>query len=248
MDAALGGARSAEIEAHVAECPECREVVDDVRRFEALVRAARDDRVIAIPTPRRRPRTLPAILAMAAMAALAVWAWWGALQEQDAPEASIAAEPAAPADEESRPAAREPSPTSEAPDPSTGTPARPAPRLPRVATPATTAPVATSAPTTAAPTAAPEVLAGRIVLSNTAAMQACYEEAINADPTLGGVRTEVTVSVAPAGTILGVVVRAGTPAVVRRCIESAVRAETFPASEEGLEVTVPLRFEMRASP
>ena len=253
QDAILVGDTTAFVRAHVASCAECREVLGDVHAFERLVHAARREPLgprrpaaaIVVPVPRRAPAYWKGASAIAAMALVAVGVWSLALHDRA---------PATTARQERGGAAAAPVPIPipvPAPVPAPIPAPAPAPRrapirapvpAPARIPPAATAEVATTAPE---PTAA-DLRA--VVLAESGRMQACYEEALRLDPTLGTVATTVTVSVNAGGRVTRVETAGSIPSMVRRCVGAAIRPLVFPESADGLEVAVPLRFEMRASP
>jgi hypothetical protein len=61
---------------------------------------------------------------------------------------------------------------------------------------------------------------------------------------LGDATADLTVEIAPEGQVQAVTVSGDASPELRRCLEQTVRNAHFPASETGLRVSVPLRFEV----
>jgi hypothetical protein len=217
-----------------------------VREIEVdSIRAAPPRPALVVAVARRRPAWAAGTASLAAMVALAIGVWVLALgrgEPERPPRRDVGAAP--PAQSVAVPAL-DPLPAPfPAPAPATASTRPAAPHARRPPEPAT---AEADPPRTVAPEPSAADLR-RLVLAESERMEACYEEALRRDPTLGTVETIVTVGVGADGRPTEVGMSGSPPHVVRRCVESAIRPLAFPPIDEGLEVSVPLRFEMRAAP
>jgi len=90
----------------------------------------------------------------------------------------------------------------------------------------------------------PDLEAQRTLRRQMPRLQNCYERALRRDLRLGDATADLTVDISPDGGVRTVSVSGNATPELRRCLEQAVRNARFPGSDSGLQVSVPLRFEV----
>ncbi|MBI2894091.1 MAG: hypothetical protein HYY06_11115 [Deltaproteobacteria bacterium] len=89
-----------------------------------------------------------------------------------------------------------------------------------------------------------EALAHRTLTGQLPRLRRCYERALRRDLRMRDAQAELSVDIAPDGSVQSVRTTGETQGDLRQCLEQTLRTTRFPESDGGIRLSVPLRFEL----